>query len=70
MLGHQFAYSVALIRKVKEAKFGILSPGEIRACHLFTSSVAHSQPSVPKIKVVDEAHKPKMGLMDPTHGHH
>ena len=77
MLGHQFAYSAAPIRKVKEVKFGLLSPKEICACHLFTSSVAHSylflchrKPSVPKIKAMDEAtHKPKMaGLMDPRMG--
>lgn len=29
MLGHQFAYSAAPIRKVKEVQFGILSPEEI-----------------------------------------
>jgi hypothetical protein len=29
MLGHQFAYSSAPIRKVKEVQFGILSPEEI-----------------------------------------
>lgn len=29
MLGHQFAYSAAPLRKVKEVQFGILSPEEI-----------------------------------------
>jgi hypothetical protein len=29
MLGHQFAYSAATVRKVKEVQFGILSPEEI-----------------------------------------
>jgi hypothetical protein len=29
MLGHQFAFSAAPIRKVKEVQFGILSPEEI-----------------------------------------
>jgi hypothetical protein len=29
MLGHQFAYSAAPIRRVKEVQFGILSPEEI-----------------------------------------
>lgn len=29
MLGHQFAYSAAPIRKVREVQFGILSPEEI-----------------------------------------
>jgi len=29
MLGHQFAFSTAPIRKVKEVQFGILSPEEI-----------------------------------------
>lgn len=29
MLGHQFAYSAAPVRKVKEVQFGILSPEEI-----------------------------------------
>lgn len=37
MLGHQFAYSAAPIRKVKEVQFGILSPEEIvsKIHHLF-----------------------------------
>lgn len=29
MLGHQFAYSAAPIRRVREVQFGILSPEEI-----------------------------------------
>ena len=29
MLGHQFAFSAAPVRKVKEVQFGILSPEEI-----------------------------------------
>lgn len=29
MLGHQFAYSAAPVRKVREVQFGILSPEEI-----------------------------------------
>ncbi|KAF5311960.1 hypothetical protein D9619_003604 [Psilocybe cf. subviscida] len=61
MLGHQFAYSAAPIRKVKEVQFGILSPEEIKAI------------SVAKIEfpeVMDETtHKPKIGgLMDPRMG--
>ncbi|TFK28353.1 RNA polymerase II large subunit [Coprinopsis marcescibilis] len=61
MIGHQFAYSAAPIRKVKEVQFGILSPEEIKAI------------SVAKIEypeVMDEnTHKPKMGgLMDPRLG--
>ncbi|KAF8885266.1 hypothetical protein CPB84DRAFT_1850463 [Gymnopilus junonius] len=61
MLGHQFAYSAAPIRKVKEVQFGILSPEEIKA-----SSVA----KIEHPEVMDEAtHKPKMGgLMDPRMG--
>jgi hypothetical protein len=35
MLGHQFAYSAAPIRKVKEVQFGILSPEEIVRFHSF-----------------------------------
>ncbi|KAF7371316.1 DNA-directed RNA polymerase subunit [Mycena sanguinolenta] len=61
MLGHQFAYSTAPVRKVKEVQFGILSPEEIKAC------------SVAKIEypeVMDETtHKPKIGgPMDPRMG--
>lgn len=42
MLGHQFAYSAAPIRKVKEVQFGILSPEEIvRTSPLFRNSQAH-----------------------------
>jgi len=34
MLGHQFAFSAAPLRKVKEVQFGILSPEEIvRGAH-------------------------------------
>lgn len=35
MLGHQFAYSAAPIRKVKEVQFGILSPEEIVSVLVF-----------------------------------
>lgn len=34
MLGHQFAYSAAPLRKVKEVQFGILSPEEIVRLHI------------------------------------
>ncbi|KAG2023660.1 RNA polymerase II large subunit [Coprinopsis cinerea AmutBmut pab1-1] len=61
MIGHQFAFSAAPVRKVKEVQFGILSPEEIKAV------------SVVKIEypeVMDETtHKPKLqGLMDPRMG--
>ncbi|KIJ89493.1 hypothetical protein K443DRAFT_624430 [Laccaria amethystina LaAM-08-1] len=58
MLGHQFAYSVAPFRKVKEVKFGILSPEDIKA--ISAAKIEHPE-------VMDEAtHKPKMdGLMGP-----
>ncbi|KAG2066729.1 DNA-directed RNA polymerase II, subunit 1 [Suillus decipiens] len=61
MLGHQFAYSTAPIRKVKEVQFGILSPEEIKA---------YSVAKVEHPEVMDETtHKPKMGgLMDPRMG--
>ncbi|EKM83352.1 hypothetical protein AGABI1DRAFT_65857 [Agaricus bisporus var. burnettii JB137-S8] len=61
MLGHQFAYSSAPIRKVKEVQFGILSPEEIKATSV--AKIEHPE-------VMDEAtHKPKMGgLMDPRMG--
>ncbi|KAF8170369.1 hypothetical protein BJ912DRAFT_1148858 [Pholiota molesta] len=61
MLGHQFAYSAAPIRKVKEVQFGILSPEEIKA---------YSVAKIEHPEVMDEAtHKPKMGgLMDPRMG--
>ncbi|OAX40478.1 beta and beta-prime subunits of DNA dependent RNA-polymerase [Rhizopogon vinicolor AM-OR11-026] len=61
MLGHQFAYSAAPIRKVKEVQFGILSPEEIKA---------YSVAKVEHPEVMDETtHKPKMGgLMDPRMG--
>ena len=35
MLGHQFAYSAAPIRKVKEVQFGILSPEEIVSVYYY-----------------------------------
>ncbi|EEB95364.1 hypothetical protein MPER_05676 [Moniliophthora perniciosa FA553] len=61
MLGHQFAFSSAPIRKVKEVQFGILSPEEIKA---------YSVAKIEHPEVMDEAtHKPKMGgLMDPRMG--
>ncbi|KAF7974929.1 hypothetical protein HWV62_10969 [Athelia sp. TMB] len=61
MLGHQFAYSAAPIRKVKEVQFGILSPEEIKA---------YSVAKIEHPEVMDEGtHKPKMGgLMDPRMG--
>jgi len=80
MLGHQFAYSAAPIRKVKEVQFGILSPEEIVRSffwfyHWLTQLLSFWQKaySVAKIEhpeVMDETtHKPKMGgLMDPRMG--
>ena len=81
MLGHQFAYSAAPIRKVKEVQFGILSPEEIvsQICVCMLTRLQHSPPvfqkaySVAKIEhpeVMDETtHKPKIGgLMDPRLG--
>ncbi|TFK57734.1 beta and beta-prime subunits of DNA dependent RNA-polymerase [Heliocybe sulcata] len=61
MLGHQFAYSAAPIRKVKEVQFGILSPEEIKA---------YSVAKIEHPEVMDETtHKPKQGgLMDPRMG--
>ncbi|KAK7468334.1 DNA-directed RNA polymerase II core subunit rpo21 [Stygiomarasmius scandens] len=61
MLGHQFAFSTAPIRKVKEVQFGILSPEEIKA---------YSVAKIEHPEVMDETtHKPKMGgLMDPRMG--
>lgn len=61
MLGHQFAYSAAPIRKVKEVQFGILSPEEIKA---------YSVAKIEHPEVMDEAtHKQKIGgLMDPRMG--
>ncbi|KAJ7724988.1 DNA-directed RNA polymerase II, subunit 1 [Mycena maculata] len=61
MLGHQFAYSAAPIKKVKEVQFGILSPEEIKA---------YSVAKIEHPEVMDEAtHKPKVGgLMDPRMG--
>ncbi|TRM62440.1 hypothetical protein BD626DRAFT_499229 [Schizophyllum amplum] len=61
MLGHQFAYSAAPIRKVKEVQFGILSPEEIKA-----NSVAKIE--FPEVN--DEGtHRLKMGgVNDPRMG--
>ncbi|KAI0075928.1 beta and beta-prime subunits of DNA dependent RNA-polymerase [Panus rudis PR-1116 ss-1] len=61
MLGHQFAYSAAPVRKVKEVQFGILSPEEIKA---------YSVAKIEHPEVIDETtHKPKIGgLMDPRLG--
>jgi len=61
MLGHQFAYSAAPIRKVREVQFGILSPEEIKA---------YSVAKVEHPEVMDETtHRPKIGgLMDPRMG--
>ncbi|KAH9891211.1 beta and beta-prime subunits of DNA dependent RNA-polymerase [Cubamyces lactineus] len=61
MLGHQFAYSAAPIRKVREVQFGILSPEEIKA---------YSVAKIEHPEVMDETtHKPKLGgLMDPRMG--
>jgi len=61
MLGHQFAYSAAPVRKVKEVQFGILSPEEIKA---------YSVAKIEHPEVMDETtHKPKIGgLMDPRMG--
>ncbi|KAJ7293955.1 DNA-directed RNA polymerase II, subunit 1, partial [Mycena rebaudengoi] len=61
MLGHQFAFSAAPIRKVKEVQFGILSPEEIKA---------YSVAKIEHPEVMDETtHKPKVGgLMDPRMG--
>lgn len=77
MLGHQFAYSAAPIRKVREVQFGILSPEEI-VCfppsslvlptHIFQK--AYSVAKVEHPEVMDETtHRPKIGgLMDPRMG--
>jgi len=61
MLGHQFAYSAAPTRKVREVQFGILSPEEIKA---------YSVAKVEHPEVMDETtHRPKIGgLMDPRMG--
>ncbi|KAF9544636.1 beta and beta-prime subunits of DNA dependent RNA-polymerase, partial [Agrocybe pediades] len=61
MLGHQFAFSAAPVRKVKEVQFGILSPDEIKS--ISVAKIEHPE-------VMDETtHKPKMGgLMDPRMG--
>ena len=80
MLGHQFAYSAAPIRKVREVQFGILSPEEI--VRLFSAfrpflrvsdcqrQKAYSVAKIEHPEVMDETtHKPKVGgLMDPRMG--
>jgi len=81
MLGHQFAYSVAPIRKVKEVQFGIISPDEIVRCYSWVSNCAvlmnpilhHRKLSMLPIEhpeVMDKGtHKPKIGgLVDPRMG--
>jgi DNA-directed RNA polymerase II subunit RPB1 len=81
MLGHQFAYSAAPIRKVKEVQFGILSPEEIVRClpplfilayqsSFFPLQKAISVAKIEFPEVMDETtHKPKIGgLMDPRMG--
>ena len=77
MLGHQFAYSAAPIRKVREVQFGILSPEEIvcsptvfRGFHAHMSQKAYSVAKVEHPEVMDETtHRPKIGgLMDPRMG--
>ncbi|KAH0838768.1 hypothetical protein J3R83DRAFT_7143 [Lanmaoa asiatica] len=82
MLGHQFAYSAAPIRKVKEVQFGILSPEEIVRAIPFVISYpkvidrlpilqkAYSVAKIEHPEVMDETtHKPKLGgLMDPRMG--
>ena len=80
MLGHQFAYSAAPIRKVKEVQFGILSPEEIVCGPLllifsliypcYVSQKAYSVAKIEHPEVMDETtHKPKSGgLMDPRLG--
>ncbi|VDC07033.1 unnamed protein product [Peniophora sp. CBMAI 1063] len=61
MIGHQFAYSAAPIRRVKEVQFGILSPEEIKA---------YSVAKIEHPEVMDETtRKAKVGgLMDPRMG--
>ena len=80
MLGHQFAYSAAPIRKVREVQFGILSPEEIvRLSFTFLPfprvsdcqrQKAYSVAKIEHPEVMDETtHKPKLGgLMDPRMG--
>ena len=80
MLGHQFAYSAAPVRKVREVQFGILSPEEIvRFTTIFTpfgrvsddqQQKAYSVAKIEHPEVMDETtHKPKLGgLMDPRMG--
>ncbi|KAL5495827.1 RPO21_1 [Sanghuangporus weigelae] len=58
MLGHQFAHSLAPIRKVKEVQFGILSPEEIKA---------YSVAKIEHPEVIDEStHKLKVGGLNDT----
>src|SRR6266576_4161402 len=82
MLGHQFAYSAAPVRKVKEVQFGILSPEEIvrmvKNFITYTTKLnnvpnlqkAYSVAKIEHPEVMDETtHKPKIGgLMDPRMG--
>lgn len=82
MLGHQFAYSAAPIRRVREVQFGILSPEEIvcrvgfffgmssDSANLCCTQKAYSVAKIEHPEVMDEAtHKPKLGgLMDPRMG--
>ena len=80
MLGHQFAYSAAPVRKVREVQFGILSPEEIvRFTTIFApfgrvsddqQQKAYSVAKIEHPEVMDETtHKPKIGgLMDPHMG--
>ncbi|KAK0506634.1 DNA-directed RNA polymerase II, subunit 1 [Armillaria luteobubalina] len=61
MLGHQFAFSSAPVRRVREVQFGILSPEEIKA---------YSVVKIEHPDIIDEVtHKPKIGgLVDPRMG--
>ncbi|KAJ7259919.1 ribosomal polymerase B1 [Mycena rebaudengoi] len=72
MLGHQFAFSAAPIRKVKEVQFGILSPEEIVRVMLDSFRLILTTPLRKQIEhpeVMDETtHKPIGGLMDPRMG--
>ncbi|KIJ45197.1 hypothetical protein M422DRAFT_251382 [Sphaerobolus stellatus SS14] len=61
MIGHQFAYSAAPVRQVKEVQFGILSPEEIKA--ISVAKIEHPE------LWEEGTHKPKLnGLMDPRLG--
>ena len=80
MLGHQFAYSAAPVRKVREVQFGILSPEEIVRISIVFRPIqpvsdrqrqkAYSVAKIEHPEVMDETtHKPKVGgLMDPRMG--